>query len=166
MKSSRGLKKNLPCSVHARKALIEPESSISITRQAQLLGIARSSVYTIPTPPSAETLALQKAVDELYTAHPYYGTRRMVVNLEKYYDIHAGRDGVRTAMQALGIQALYPAPKTSTAHPNHVVYPYLLRGIIASYANHIWGTDITYIRLQNRVRFEAVWCPVSTCTSF
>ncbi len=149
MKSSRGLKKNLPCSVHTRKALIEPESSISITRQAQLLGIARSSVYTVPTSPSPETLALQKAIDEFYTAHPYYGQRRMVVNLGKHYDIHAGRDAVRTAMQVLGIQALYPAPKTSTRHPEHVVYPYLLRGIVAGYANHIWGTDITYIRLQN-----------------
>lgn len=149
MKNSRGLKKNLPCSVHTRKTLIEPESSISITRQAQLLGIARSGVYTLPTPPKPETLALQRAIDELYTAHPYYGQRRMVIDLGKQYDIHVGRDAVRTAMRVLGIQALYPTPKTSITHPKHVVYPYLLRGVVAGYPNHIWGTDITYIRLQN-----------------
>lgn len=149
MKNSRGLKKNLSHSVAVRKSLIEYDSPISITRQAELLGVSRASVYTTPTPPSPGTLALQKAVDEIYTAHPYYGQRRMIVDLAKHHDIHAGRDAVRTAMQTLGIQALYPAPKTSISHPERMVYPYLLRGVVASHPNHIWGTDITYIRLQS-----------------
>lgn len=149
MKNSRGLKKNLPHSVAARKALIEHESIISITRQAELLCISRASVYTTPTPASPQTLALQKAVDELYTAHPYYGQRRMIVDLARHHHIHAGRDAVRTAMHTLGLTALYPTPKTSMSHPEHTVYPYLLRGVVANHPNHIWGTDITYIRLQN-----------------
>lgn len=149
MKNSRGLKKNLSHSTTVRKSLIDHNSTISVTRQAELLGVSRASVYTISAPPSERTLALQKAVDEIYTARPYYGQRRMSVDLARHYDIHVGRDAVRTAMQTLGIQALYPAPKTSTPHPQHTVYPYLLRGVTASHPNHIWGTDITYIRLQS-----------------
>ncbi len=143
-----GSKKKLPRSVHERKALVDRGIDLPIIRQAELLGIARSSVYTIPTPLSEETLVLQRAIDEIYTAHPYYGQRRMVVDLMREYGIHAGRDAVRTAMQTLGIRALYPAPSTSTPHPEHKVYPYLLRGVVASYPNHVWGTDITYIRME------------------
>ncbi len=106
-------------------------------------------MYTTPTPPSEGALALQKAVDEIYTAHPYYGQRRMIIDLAKHHGIHAGRDAVRTVMQTLGLTALYPAPKTSVSHPEHTVYPYLLRGVAAHHPNHIWGTDITYIRLQS-----------------
>ena len=73
----------------------------------------------------------------------------MIVALGTRYGIHVGRDAVRTAMRALGIQALYPAPKTSIPHPEHSIYPYLLRGVTANHPNHVWGTDITYIRLQN-----------------
>jgi putative transposase len=149
MRNSRGLKKNLSYSVPFRKSLIEPGLNITITRQAELLGIARSSVYTVPTPLSSTTLMLQKAIDEIYTAHPYYGTRRMVVTLARDHGITAGRDAVRSAMQVLGLTALYTAPKTSISHPEHKVFPYLLRGIIAGYPNHVWGTDITYIRLAD-----------------
>lgn len=149
MKRSRGSKKNLPHSVHERRALIDSDCGITIVRQAELLGIARSSVYYVPTPPETETLALQRAIDELYTARPYYGQRRMIVDLKKRYHLHAGRDAVRTAMHILGLVAQCPGPTTSTPHPQHPVYPYRLRGVTAAYPNHIWGTDITYIRLTN-----------------
>jgi putative transposase len=139
----------LPRSASARKALIDGSSDLAIGRQAELLGIARSTVYVTPTPPSAETLALQRAIDELYTAHPYYGTRRMVVALSRKHGIEVGRDAVRTAMRVLGLTALNPGPETSTPHPEHTVYPYLLSGVSAARPNHIWGTDITYIRLTD-----------------
>ena len=148
MKKLRGLKKNLPHSVCARRALIESDCGITVRRQAELLGIARASVYYTPTPPSSETLALQHSIDEIYTAHPYYGQRRIIVRLDTHYNIHAGRDAVRTAMRELGLVAQCPGPQTSRKHPDHPVYPYLLRGVVASYPNHIWGTDITYIRLN------------------
>lgn len=106
-------------------------------------------MYYVPTPPGQETLALQRAIDELYTARPYYGQRRMIIDLKKQYHLHAGRDAVRTAMHVLGLVAQCPGPNTSTPHPQHPVYPYRLRGVTASYPNHIWGTDITYIRLTN-----------------
>lgn len=73
----------------------------------------------------------------------------MIVALDRTYGILAGRDAVRTAMQTLGIQALYPGPKTSIPHPEHMVYPYLLQGVAAARPNHVWGTDITYIRLES-----------------
>lgn len=127
--------------------LVDTKDDMSITRQAELLGIARSTLYVQPTPLRAETLALQRAIDEIYTAHPYYGQRRMVVDLGKKYDLCVGRDAVRTAMRICGLVAQSPGPHTSTPHPEHPVYSYLLRGVTAAYPNHIWGTDITYIRL-------------------
>lgn len=149
MKRSRGSKKNLPRSVHERRALIDPDCGITIARQAELLDIARASVYYTPIPPSPETLALQYAIDVIYTARPFYGQRRMIIDLGNDHHIHVGRDAVRTAMQILGLVAQCPGPHTSTPHPKHPVYPYLLRGITATHPNHIWGTDITYIRLTD-----------------
>jgi putative transposase len=117
------------------------------TRQAELLGIARSSVYTEPRPLPPATLAALSALDEIHTEIPYYGQRRLVQELAKEYGIYAGRDAVRTLMRILRIEAIYPKPNTSEPHPGHTIYPYLLRGVAAQHPNHIWGTDITYIRL-------------------
>ena len=132
-----------------RKTLIESGGDLTVARQAHLLGIARSTVYRALAPPNVETLALQNAIDKLYTAHPYYGQRRMVAALAREYGIEVGRDAVRTAMTTLGLTALNPGPETSIPHPEHVVYPYLLRGVVAAHPDHVWGTDITYIRLTN-----------------
>jgi putative transposase len=67
--------------------------------------------------------------------------------LKEDYALHAGRDRIRSAMAHLGLETLYPKPKTSVPHPNHRIYPYLLRNVTAAYPNHIWSTDITYIPL-------------------
>jgi len=127
---------------------VDIESPLSLTRQAQLLGISRSGLYKPPTPMRLERLALLRAIDKIYTAHPYFGTRRLWVVLARDYDIQVGRDAVRNAMKTLGLQAIYPKKNTSKPHPGHTIYPYLLRAITASHPNHIWGTDITYIRLE------------------
>jgi putative transposase len=142
------LKKNLPSAARERKQLVDPHSSIPLIRQAELLGISRASIYKPSAPVSCERLALLHAVDTIYTAHPYYGTRRVRVTLLRDYAMEAGRDAVRSAMQTLGLQAIYPKKGTSVPHPNHTIYPYLLHNVTASRPNHIWGTDITYIRLQ------------------
>ncbi|MDI6809805.1 MAG: IS3 family transposase [Candidatus Eisenbacteria bacterium] len=123
-------------------------SPVSLTRQAELLCVSRASLYTKPTSPSEARLALLSAVDEIYTQQPTFGTRRLCVLLERDYKICVGRDAIRSAMETLGLSAIYPKKQTSTAHPEHTVYPYLLRGIRAACPNHIWGTDITYIRLE------------------
>lgn len=129
--------------------MIEPDhESFSIARQAELLGISRASVYRNPIPPSPENLALYAALDRLYTAHPFYGQRRLKVALEKEEDIDAGRMRIRTAMAHLGLQTLYPKPNLSKPDHLHRVYPYLLKKLAIQYPNHVWGTDITYIRLR------------------
>lgn len=135
---------------HDLTTLIDPNhSSLSIARQAELLGVARRSYYYQPLVNEAETARTKlhlNLVDEIYTKYPFYGTRRVQYELEKSYNVCIGRDRIRHLMAKLGLQAIYPGPNTSKSAPGHQVYPYLLRGITASYPNHIWGTDITYIR--------------------
>jgi putative transposase len=130
--------------------LIDPNhSGLSIAHQAQLLGVARQSYYYQPVVNEAETARLKlhlDAIDEIYTDYPFYGSRRMQVELEQEYGITIGRKRIRNLMQHLGLEAIYPKPNTSKPAPGHEIYPYLLRGIEAQYPNHIWGTDITYIR--------------------
>lgn len=132
-----------------KRALIDRNHMIPIARQAALLGISRASAYALPAPPSTDDLALFAAVDRLYTAHPYYGTRRLAYVLKRDEGIEAGRKRIRTAMRILGLEALYPKRNTSAPNHAHRIYPYLLKNVVASYPNHIWGTDITYIRLAH-----------------
>ena len=147
MPSSNGLKKKLVLSVPEKRSLIERDRALfPISRQAELLGLSRASVYRAPLPLSAEDLSLVAAVDHLYTAHPYYGTRRLAhVLSQEGFDV--GRKRIRRVMQILGLEALYPKPNTSKGDHLHRVHPYLLSKLSAQYPNHVWGTDITYIRL-------------------
>ena len=86
-------------------------------------------------------------MDAIFTEEPVYGARRIANELRKNgYAIC--RKTVREYMKILGLEAIYPKPNTSKRHPEHKIYPYLLRNVKASYPNHIWGTDITYIRMQ------------------
>lgn len=122
---------------------------LTISRQAELLGLARRSYYYQPTVNATAIADLKRqlnAVDEIYTKRPYYGNRRVQYELEKSYGIIVGRDRVRSLMTKLGLEAVYPKPTTSKPDLSHKIYPYLLKGIKASYPNHIWGTDITYIK--------------------
>lgn len=82
------------------------------------------------------------SIDELYTKRPFYGSRRIARDLE------INRKQAQRLMREMGIEAIYQKPNLSKPHPDHRIYPYLLRGLTASYPNHIWGTDITYIRMQ------------------
>ncbi|OGZ97207.1 MAG: hypothetical protein A2676_04365 [Candidatus Sungbacteria bacterium RIFCSPHIGHO2_01_FULL_51_22] len=123
---------------------------ISISRQAELMDVSRSSPYykQVPDP---EEVRITRAIDELYTRYPFYGSRRMKDSLSDYYAIKIGRHQVRRIMRLMGLEAIYPKkrPKTSESEPSHKKYPYLLRGLASNHPNHVWGTDITYIRLEN-----------------
>lgn len=136
-----------PCDL---TSLIDPNHpALAIAHQAKLLGVARQTYYYQPVVNEAEITRLKlhlDAIDEIYTDYPFYGTRRLQVELEQEYGICIGRERIRRLMQHLGLEAIYPKPNTSKPAPGHVTYPYLLRGVTASYPNHIWGTDITYIR--------------------
>ncbi len=149
MRSLSGLKKSLLLLPHeARVALIDRESDIPLARQAQLLDISRSSIYSTSHVSSAD-LAAMRAIDLEFTSHPFYGSRRMKVVLARDHQMHLGREHIVRLMRLMGLEALYP--KKNTSKPNHLhrVYPYLLKNLVASYPNHIWGTDITYIRMTH-----------------
>src|SRR5215475_6617908 len=135
-------------SVEQKRALIEPAHlQLSIRRQCALLGLARSTLYDQPLGERAENLHLMRLLDEQYTLTPYYGVRRMTAWLrgEGY---HVNHKRVARLMQTMGIEAIYPKPRLSRTHPEHRVYPYLLRGVPILRVNQVWSTDITYIRLH------------------
>ncbi len=122
-----------------------PELPLGV--QAELLGVSRSSLYYRPAAPSPEEVALKHRIDEIYTAHPYYGSRRVAVTLQREGQ-EVNRKAVQRHMREMGIAGLSPGPQTSRRHPTHPVYPYLLRQTTAKRPDHVWGIDITYIRLQ------------------
>lgn len=129
-------------------SLIEKENvPLSITRQAQLLTISRASIYYTPRV-DVEDLAAMHALDQLYTKRPFYGSRKMRYALRDDYGIFLGRDHVRRLMKVLGIETIYPKKNTSMPAPGHYIYPYLLRGYGIYRPNQVWGTDITYIRME------------------
>ena len=122
-----------------------PELSLRV--QASLLGLSRSSLYYQPVPPSAEEIALKHRSDELYTAHPYYGSRRITAVLRPEGQL-VNRKAVQRHMQEMGLVGIAPGPHTSRGYPAHPVYPYLLRHVTAAHPNHVWGIASTYVRLQ------------------
>lgn len=122
---------------------------ISISRQAELLGISRASLYYSPRR-DPEEVRITKAIDEMYTKYPFYGSRRMKGALADDYAIKIGRHQTRRLMRLMGLEAIYPRkkPQTSISEPAHRKYPYLLRGLPIVCPNQVWGTDITYLRLE------------------
>jgi putative transposase len=131
-----------------KRALIEPaHPQISIVRQCDLVGLPRSTYYYQEQGESEENLTLMRLLDKQYTDTPYYGVRRMTAWLRSQgYHVHHKR--VARLLHTMGIEAIYPKPHLSQGHPTHRVYPYLLRGVPITRVNHVWSTDITYIRLH------------------
>ena len=127
--------------------MLEPGDDLSISSQCELLSLNRTSIYYKPRPICPTKLEVLNAIDEIYTEDPVYGTRRIRNELIKR-GFSISRPTVAEYMRTLGLAAIYPKPNTSRVHPQHKIYPYLLRNVKASYPNHVWGTDITYIRMQ------------------
>jgi putative transposase len=124
--------------------MIDRTHPLPITCQAEALGMARSTVYALPTPVSDRDLDLMKRVDRLHLEMPYAGSR-MLRDLLNQDGIQVGRKHVATLMKRMGIEALYRKPKTTKKHPQHRVYPYLLRGLLIDRPNQVFAMDITYI---------------------
>jgi putative transposase len=133
----------------ARRGWINVSADLSIKRQTELLHMNRSTVYysTVQTTYlDEEDEVLRQLIDKVYGLYPFYGTRRMAVHLrEQGYLINRKR--VQRLMREMGLRGMAPGPDTSKPHPEHKTYPYLLRGVEINAPNHVWGTDITYIRL-------------------
>ena len=97
---------------------------------------------------SAEDLKLMRLMDELHLRLPFYGSRRLAWSLQqKGYAV--GRKRVQRLMRRMGIEAIYPRPRTSEPHPDHRIYPYLLRDFVVSAADQVWSADITYVPMQH-----------------
>jgi len=136
--------------------MIDPKHAVSISRQAELLGISRAAVYYVPRPISEGDLALQRRLDELHLEYPFAGARmlRDMLNAE---GSRAGRKHVGTLMARMGIEALVRRSSTSRRHPDHAIYAYLLRGVAIERPNQVWALDITYIPMRRGfVYFVAV----------
>ncbi len=120
---------------------------LRLSHQCRLLSISRSSFYYTPKGESAESLTLMRRIDELFLKYPFYGSRQMVRRLRRD-GLRIGRHRVRRLMRLMGLEAIYQAPRTSDPHPEHRVYPYLLRNLEVNRPNQVWCADITYIPVQ------------------
>jgi len=130
-----------------RVALVERASGeLPLTQQAELLSVSRSSVYYQPQQPSAEETAIKHRIDEIYTASPFYGSRKIEAQLRRE-GVVINRKTVQRHMREMGIAAIYPGPNLSRRQHKEHVFPYLLRNLIIRAPNQVWGVDITYIRM-------------------
>ena len=131
-----------------RKALINRDSTdLSLTKQCKLLKISRPSLYYVPVGVNAQTLELMNEIDRVFTKYPFFGSRQIAAYLPRN-GFRAGRHRVRRLMGLMGLQAIYKGPNTSKKHPQHRIYPYLLRKLPITRPNHVWCSDITYIPVR------------------
>jgi putative transposase len=132
-------------SVPDRRAMLDRDhAKLSIRRQCELLGIARSGIYRPVRPANDNDLGVLRRLDELFTQWPFLGSRRLARLLRE--EGHAiNRKRVQRLMRQMGIAALGPKPRTSKPEPGHKVFPYLLRGLVIDRPNQVWAADITYI---------------------
>src|ERR1700690_3369518 len=124
--------------------MIDRDHTLTITRQAELLGISRGSVYYLPTPVSDADLALMRRIDELHLEHPFMGARMLRRQL-RHTGVKVGRRHITSLMKKMGIEALAPQPGTSQRAPGNKIYPYLLRKVSIIRSNQVWALDTTYI---------------------
>lgn len=132
-----------------RRALVDPQDArFSVRQQCGLLGLNRSGLRYRKAGESAENLALMRLLDEQYTRTPCYGVLRMAAYLRSLgHEVNPKR--VRRLLRTMGLEAVYQKPNTSQPNPEHLIYPYLLRGLSISRCGQVWSTDITYVRLAS-----------------
>lgn len=128
--------------------MIDPQHDLPITHQARLLALSRASVYYTPRAVVDADLAVMRRLDAWHLEWPFAGSR-MLRDLLRGEGIEIGREHVRTLMRRMGMTAIYRRARTSTPHPAHPVFPYLLRGLVIERPNHVWATDITYIPMAH-----------------
>jgi len=130
-----------------RLALVDHDDPVlPVVAQCRLLKVARSTLYYRPAPVSADDLAVMRRIDELHLAWPFYGSRRMAAVLRRE-GWEVNRKRAKRLMRAMAIEAIYQKPNISKGHPDHKVYPYLLRGLSIDRPSQVWCADITYISM-------------------
>ncbi len=128
--------------------MIDPDhKKLSLSRQCQLVNVSRSSIYYKPRPISAENLKYMRLIDEHYLNRPFCGSRGMRDHLRRLgYKVNRKR--MQRLMRLMGLEPIYPKPRTSRPHPAHKVYPYLLKDMAIDQPNQVWSADITYIPMN------------------
>ncbi len=137
-------------SLEEKRQCIEPgHGKLSIRRQCELIGLPRSSYYRrgLGSDESLENLALMRLIDEEYTRHPFYGSRKICQWLRRQGQ-QVNRKRVQRLMRRMGLKSVAPSPNTSRPAPQHKIYPYLLKGMDIVHPNQAWCADITYVRLR------------------
>jgi len=135
--------------------MIDRDHELSVRKQTEAVGIARSTVYYLPRPVSAADLDLMQQIDKLHTEFPFAGSR-MLRRLVAADGSKVGRRHVKTLMDRMGIEALYRRPRTTRPEPGHKIYPYLLRGVKVARPNQVWAMDITYVPMAKGFVYLAV----------
>jgi putative transposase len=139
----------LPAAADLKRPLVEPDNpDLSIRRQCKLLGLNRSSYYLVPSTASDEDLRLMRLIDQQFLRTPFYGSRRMTMSLERAGEM-VSRKRVQRLMALMGLEALFPKPRTTIAVPGARVYPYLLRDRVLTHADEVWSSDITYVPMRH-----------------
>jgi len=135
-------------SVDRRRQMVDPKNSdLSIARQCKLVGISRSSFYAPARGESEANLELMRLIDEQFMDTPFYGSRQMARHLRRLgYEVNRKR--VRRLMRIMGLEAIYQRPRTSDPHPEHKIYPYLLRDMTVDRPDQVWCSDLTYIPMR------------------
>lgn len=133
-----------------RRSWISTGELLTVTQQCGLVAVNRTTIYAPHrvAKPDEQELALLSLIDTEYTRHPFYGSRKMTIYLRDLGQV-INRKRVQRLMRLLGLAGMAPGPDTSQPHPQHKVYPYLLRGVLVTRPNQVWSTDITYIRLPH-----------------
>jgi putative transposase len=127
---------------------------LSVRQQCELLGLNRATLYYEPAGETAANLRLMRRIDEEYTAHPFYGSRKMTVWLREHGE-SINRKRVQRLMRLMGLEAIYPKPRLSTVGLGHRIYPYLLRNVAMERPDQVWSTDITYVPLAQGFMYLA-----------
>ena len=145
----------MPDCLELKRTLVEAgHPQLSIYRQCELLGLARSSFYYEPATETKENLELMRLIDQQYTAHPFYGSRKMTAWLAGQ-GRPVNRKRVQRLMRLMGLEAIYPKPNLSAPDGQHKVYPYLLRGVSIERPDQVWSADITYVPLASGFMYLA-----------
>ena len=131
------------------------DSKVSVSRQCRLLDLRRASVYYKPVELAPQDLVLMRLIDEQYLRTPFYGSRSMTRHLRRL-GYRLNRKHIQRLMRLMGLEAIYPKPKTSQPHPEHKIYPYLLRNLVIDHPNQVWAADITYIPMARGFMFLVV----------
>ena len=127
--------------------MIDRDHKLPVSRQCRVLKLSRSSIYYQPRPLPENILKLMRRIDELHLEYPFAGSRMLREMLFRD-GWKVGRHHVSTLMKKLNITALYRKPSTSKPHPEHTIYPYLLRNMKITRPNQVWAADIAYIPMK------------------